>query len=477
MKQHGKVLRSIIVLLISIFLSLSGCNKPVKQKVIPKIDLPEIANRGKLVAITGYNAYSYFIYKGEPMGYDYELVNKLAEFLNLRLEIKIVKDINKMFEMLNNGEGDIITFNLTVTKERSKKVAFTKPLYTTRQVLVQRKPKGWRRMKLHTIQKKIINSPLELEGKTVYVRSGSAFLSRLKNLSDEIGGEINIVEADPDLSVEDLIRMVAEGKIDYTIADENVALLNKSYYTDLDVHMAVSFPQKIAWAVRKNSPALLDTVNHWLNEIDNTLEFYMIYKKYFTDRRRIRKRLISEFATFYGGKISPYDEEIKKYAKSIGWDWRLLASLIYQESQFNPKAKSWAGAVGLMQLLPSTAKHFGAKNPHDPIQSLEAGVKYLKWLDDLWSKYVKDNNERIKFVLASYNIGFGHILDARKLAEKYGANPNIWENNVEFYLLKKSEPKFYNDEVVRNGYCSGVETVNYVREILDRYEKYKQFVK
>ncbi len=475
--RNGTIIRIIrIFMFFTLLFSVPGCNKPSEQKQISQIDLPEIINRRKLVAITGYNAYSYFIYKGEPMGYDFELVNQLADYLNLKLEIKIVKDINKMFEMLNNGEGDIITFNLTVTKERAKKVAFTKPLYTTRQVLVQRKPKGWRRMKLHTIEKKIINSPLELEGKTVYVRSGSAFVSRLKNLSDEIGGEINIVEADPDLSVEDLIRMVAEGKIDYTIADENVALLNQSYYTDLDVHLPVSFPQKIAWAVRKTSPVLLDTVNHWLGEINNTLEFYMIYKKYFTDRRRIRKRLKSEFFSFAGGKISPFDEDIKKYSKEIGWDWRLLVSLIYQESQFNPKAKSWAGAIGLMQLLPSTAKHFGAKNPHDPIESLKAGVKYLKWLDNLWKKYIPDKNERIKFVLASYNIGYGHILDARKLAEKYGANPNVWENNVEFFLLKKSEPKFYNDEVVRNGYASGIETVRYVKEILNRYEKYKQFV-
>ncbi len=476
--RNGTLIRTIrIFLFFTLLFSVPGCNKPSKQKQISQIDLPEIINRRKLVAITGYNAYSYFIYKGEPMGYDYELVNKLAEYWGLKLEIKIVKDINKMFEMLNNGEGDIITFNLTVTKDRAKKVAFTKPLYITKQVLVQRKPKGWRRMKLHNIEKKMITSPLQLEGKTIHVRSGSAFVSRLKNLSDEIGGEINIVEADPELSVEDLIRMVAEGKIDYTIADENVALLNQSYYTDLDVHMPVSFPQKIAWAVRKNSKALLDTVNNWLNEVSNTLEFYMIYKKYFTDRRRIRKRLRSEFATFYGGKISPFDNEIKKYAKEIDWDWRLLASLIYQESQFNPNAKSWAGAVGLMQLLPNTAKHFGAENPKDPHQSLKAGVKYLKWLDNLLSKYIKDKNERIKFVLASYNIGYGHILDARKLARKYGANPDVWENNVEFFLLKKSEPKFYNDEVVRNGYCSGIETVNYVKEILDRYEKYKQFVK
>jgi len=167
---------------------------------------------------------------------------------------------------------------------------------------------------------------------------------------------------------------------------------------------------------------------------------------------------------------------IKEYADSIGWDWKLLASLIYEESNFNPKVKSWAGAVGLMQLLPETGKAHGAENLLDPEENIRAGADYISWLDQYWLQYIKDKDERIKFILASYNIGFGHIEDARRLAEKHGADPNIWEDNVEVYLLKKSKPQYYNDDVVRNGYCNGKETYAYVKNVIQRYERYSQFI-
>ena len=176
-----------------------------------------------------------------------------------------------------------------------------------------------------------------------------------------------------------------------------------------------------------------------------------------------------------GNNISIYDDLIKKYSQDLNWDWRIIASQIYQESQFNQNAKSWAGAVGLMQLLPSTGEMFGVSNLYNPETNIKAGFKFLVYLDSHWKDIVSDSLERIKFVLASYNIGLGHIEDAQRLSDKFGANPNIWFNNVEYYLLQKSKPKYYNDDVVRNGYSRGRETVTYVKEILDRYEHYKKF--
>jgi membrane-bound lytic murein transglycosylase F len=130
-----------------------------------------------------------------------------------------------------------------------------------------------------------------------------------------------------------------------------------------------------------------------------------------------------------------------------------------------------------MQLLPSTGEMFGIKNLYNPEANIDAGIKFLKYLDSRWKESITDSLERIKFVLASYNIGIGHIEDAQRLAEKYGADPDLWSDNVEYYLLQKSKPKYYNDEVVRNGYSRGRETVAYVKEILERYEHYKKFFK
>ena len=454
----------------------ASCQSKIKKQVKKESDLQKIIKRGKIVALTGYNAYSYFIYKGQPMGYEYSLLKLFGKYLGVDVEIKVESSLSEMFRKLRSGEGDLIAFNLTVTNERRKLVAFTHYLNTTKQVLVQRLPKNWRRMTRDAIEKSLIRSPLELDGKTIYVLAHSSYVTRLKNLSEEIGGKINIVEADSNLSTEDLIELVSQGKIDYTVSDENVAQLSQAYLPNIDVKTPISFPQKIAWAVRKSSRKLLDTLNVWIDKMKRKTIFYVLYNKYYKNRIAYARRRRSVYFTSISGRISKYDDEIKKYSKKLGWDWRLAASLIYQESQFNPQAKSWAGAVGLMQLMPETAKSFGAKNPLDPYESLKAGFKYLKWLDNFWKKFIKDKDERIKFVFASYNIGIGHILDAMRLAGKYGADSTKWFDNVEKYLRLKSKKKYFTDPVVRNGYSDGRETIKYVREIYDRYYHYKQLI-
>jgi len=441
-----------------------------------KTDLPEIKTKNKLVAITGYNAYSYFIYKGQPMGYEYELLKRLAKDLEVDLEIKVVHNIDEMIEMLNRGEGDLIAYNLTVNKQRTEMVSFAQHHTTTRQVLVQRKPENWQKMKKHQIEKRLIRSPFELIGKEIYVVRGSSYIERLKNLSEEIGEDLNIIEAPIGTTSEDLVHFVVSGDIDFTVEDENVAALQLYQHPNIDVQMAISLPQRIAWAVRKKSPLLLEAINGWLQKLRKKTEYYVIYQKYFESRKSFTRRVTSEYFSHTGGSISVYDKLIRDYSQSLKWDWRLLAALIYQESQFYPDVTSWAGASGLMQLMPATAEQFGVTNVTNVHQNVKAGVNYLKWLTEYWREEIPDSTERIKFVMSSYNIGPGHIVDARNLAEKYGANPNIWYDNVETYLLKKSNPKFYTDSVVKYGYAKGIETEKYVRDIFDRYEHYKQFI-
>lgn len=477
------MLKRIFITLSLGLLLLNGCGQKAgktvnKKDSVESFDLPRIRESGKIVALTGYNAYSYFIYRGRPMGYEYELAKRFAEHIDLDLEIKVVKDINTMIDKLNSGEGDFIAFNLTVTRNRKEKVAFTQFLNITKQVLVQKRPENWRKMRLNQVEKHLIKSPLELEDDTVHVTRGSAYYQRLHNLSEEIGGKIHIIQADSGVTTASLISRVAEGEIEYTVADENIAKLLQAHHSNLDINTDISLPQKIAWAVRKTDTLLLREINDWIKEMRKKPEFFVIYNKYYKNRRQFKERVSSKyFSNTEGSKISRYDDLIKDYAKDLGWDWRLLASVIFQESEFDPHAKSWAGAVGLMQLMPRTAESYGVRNPRSPEQSIKAGVRYLKWLDNFWEQHIEDSAERIKFVLASYNIGFGHILDARKLARKYGANPNIWNENVEEYLLKKSKPKYYNDPVVRNGYARGIETVNYVERIFEIYDHYKSLIR
>ncbi|KPK29053.1 MAG: lytic transglycosylase [Desulfobacterales bacterium SG8_35_2] len=440
-----------------------------------RFDLPEIQESGVLRAITVYSATSYFIFKGRPMGFEFELLSRLSDDLGLDLVMVIAKDADELFTMLNSGHGDMVAASLTITKDRTEKVNFTEHHTITRQVLVQNKPSDWRNMKLHEIENLLIRNPIDLIGKKVHVRKGSSYYTRLLNLSDEIGGDIEIVEVPGNVTTEHLIKRVAEGEIKFTVSDENIALINQAYYPILDVKTAVSFPQRTAWVIRKNSPLLLKAVNEWLIDVKKTTDYYVIYNKYFKNRRAFRTRMESEYSSIGGGKISKFDDYIRSYADSIGWDWKLIASLIYQESQFRPKVKSWAGAVGLMQLLPSTAKHYGAKNVYNPQENVLAGTNYLKWLDTYWEE-IEEPEERVKFVLASYNCGYNHIEDARRLTDKYDGDPNTWDENVADFVIKLSDEEYYNDEVVNFGYCRGEEPVAYVEEILDRYQHYAKLI-
>lgn len=444
---------------------IEGAQKSIWQK---------IRERGKITAVTEYTSTDYFIYKGQPMGFQYELLQKLSEYLGLELEIVLSNDLDDSFVMVQDGEYDLMAINLTVTKERSKLVDFTHPIGQTRQILIQRKPENWQKMRFKEYDSHMIRSRLDLAGKEVYVKSNTVFANRLKTLSNEIGDTIFVTEME-NYSVEEIIALVSNGDIDYTVCDEHIAKVNSTYYPNIDIKTNISFSQNIAWAVQKDA----DSLRYYLNMfIDNTLNkrwYANLYNKYYRNSRSA-KLFKSDYLSLNSSKISTYDEVIKKYSEEIGWDWRLLASVIYQESRFNPEIRSWAGAHGLMQLMPATAERFGVSDLSSSTESIRGGTKFISWLDKQLYKAVPDSLERVKFILASYNVGLGHVYDAIRLAKKNGKDTAIWEGNVDYYLLHKSNPKYYRDPVVRYGYCRGSEPYNYVVDVMQRYREYRKVI-
>lgn len=458
-------------------LLLSSCSSPKagadKQETTPlaERDLNEIKEDGVVRVVTNYNSTNYFVYKGTPMGYQLELLKEFSNYLGLKLDVTVNNDLTTNFENLHTGNVDIIASNLAATLEKDRDVSFTEPHSYSRQILVQQRYSINNDDNNTREYNKLIRNQLDLAGETVYVQKGSAYATRLRNLAQEIGDSINIVEI-ADYEVEQLIGLVAQGEIKYTVCDENLARVNLNYFPNLDVETAISFPQKLSWAVRENSDNLLNVINNWLISFKKTSRYNHIYQKYYLNKRSVH--LVDEgFHSIKGGQVSDYDEIIREESNKFNWDWRLTAALIYQESRFLPQAESWAGARGLMQLMPATASRFGVKNIDKPRENIRGGVEFLRWLDERMKLRIEDPEERIKFILASYNVGIGHVLDAMSLAEKYGKNPKKWENNVDYYLLHKSEPKYYNDPVVKYGYCRGEEPYHYVTEILERYEHYK----
>ena len=454
-----------IYLLIVACICMLSCRQQVNHDSAIQVDLTEIKDSGVLVALTLNSSISYFNYRGEPMGFQYELAKQFAESQGLKLQMKTARTTHELVHMLLKGEGDLIAYPLPVTKEFKDSVSFCGEDIITHQVLVQR----------NGGKNKPITNVTEMTGKEVYAKRGK-YLNRLINLDKELGGGILIHQVDNDsISTEDLITQVATGEIDYAICDNDLARLNKTYYPQLNINVAISFDQRSSWAVRQTSPQLKEVVNQWHDTNVTSPAYRASTKRYFENSKRIPHGSI---LSVKDGKISHFDHLFKKYAEEIGWDWRLLASLAFTESNFDTTAVSWAGAKGLMQLMPRTARAMGVPEgkEQNPEESVKAAAKYLKLTARSFSK-IEDPNERIKFVLAAYNGGMGHVFDAMALAEKYGKNKYVWDNNVADFILLKSNEEYFNDPVCRNGYFRGIETFNFVKEILARAEVYKQKIK
>ena len=466
--------RNILALVILMF-GFSTCVEQTRSASVwnngrfeaPLRDLDGIIREGKLRVVVDYNFTNYFVYRGKPMGFKYEMLKQLSQDLNVTLEFVVSNDLEETFRGLETGRFDLAAKNLTVTNERSGRVDFTIPVMQTRQVLVQKNQQS-------VTDDEFVSNLLELSGKTVTVQKSTAFVARLSHIQEEIGSRLNVVE-DSIAGVEQLVSMVASGEIDYTVCDENQARLYSRQYSNIDVSVPLSFRQNIAWAVRKDAVRLREYLDTWLDDFHQTAQYRELQAKYYSaERHAVRVR--NSYHSMVKGNISPFDEIIRRESAAKGWDWRLIASIIFQESQFDTHASSWAGATGLMQLMPETAKSFGVEDILDPQQNIRGGIRLLSWLDSQFKSEIPDPEERISFVLAAYNVGLGHVQDAQRLAGKFGKNPFRWANNVDFYILNKSHVRYYTDPVVKWGYARGREPYEFVVSVLNNYGHYKNVI-
>ena len=432
----------------------------ISRKEAYLLDLQGIQNRGFIRAAVDNNSTGYYIYRGRRMGYEYELLRDLAKRLNVQLHLVMVSDIDRAFDYLNDGKVDVIAMNLEKNAERSEKTSFSMPLGKMSTVLVGSE------------SSEKITSWDQLSTDTIYVREGAVYKNQLCSLKDSLQLNFTIIPT-PDHE-ETLIDQVIERKIKWTIADQNIARVNATYYDGLDISWKVQKEADVSWVVRQNSPKLLASLNTWVN--DKQKRFIPdVYAKYFLNSKNSYFRSNSPFSSLAGNQISVYDDIIKNGAEQLGWDWRLLASLVYKESRFDTVATSYAGAKGLLQLMPVTLERFGVENPNDPVESLMGGVRYLRYLDKFWMERVPDTSERLKFVLASYNIGHGHVEDAWRLTLKYGENTQTWTDVAKFLELK-SDPDYYRDPIVKSGFAKGHLAVNYVKDVMSVFDSYKALV-
>jgi membrane-bound lytic murein transglycosylase F len=432
------------------------------------VDLPQIHAQGELRALTLYSSSSYFIYRDKEMGYEYELCSTLANDLGLKLKMVVAPNQAALVQMLKEGKGDLIAYNIPITRENKNDYYFCGREFLTNQVLVQQKKEA----------KDMVQGVTGLIGKTVVVHEKSQYLSRLKSLNEELGGGINIQAIPQDsLSVEELIGLVALGQIDYTVANDNIARFNKTFYQNVSTSVPISFSQHSSWAVRKTSPKLGMAISNWFQKNLNTEAYRRITRTYFESEKGEINRVATKAFVGKKGQISPFDLLFKKYAIEIDWDWRLLASIAWQESNFDPTAVNWTGAKGLMQIMPKTARSVGINKDSlfNPSHSILAAIRLLKTYEHSLS-FISNKEQRLKMTLASYNCGLGHIQDARALTKKYNKNPNMWEDNVKTFVILKSRPEYYEDAVCKQGYLRGSETSAFVTNVWKRYQTYRKLV-
>ncbi len=453
---------------------LTSCNdttQPVDEPVEERDTLTvlqHIQERGRLVAVTNCEIINYNTEKPTPSGFEYELLSDFCNANGLELEMIVNENLDSCFRLLDSCQVDMVAVGIGSNKDMKRRYLVTDPIMMQKSVLVQRMPKDWNKMSTaNEVENQLLRSSVDLAGKTVHLPQGSHEVKLLEHLSDQIGDTIYIVECDS-LNSFDLVKAVESGEIDYTVVEEYVARMASIGLKGLDTKLNVSVEQPLGWVVQNhdNDSSLLIALNDWIDGFEQR-NLNRILAKYVNKGNVFGTRKPKE------GELSGFDGIIKKTAKNIGWDWRLLASLIYQESHFRLDLESEKGAFGLMQLMPVVMEKYEIGYDATPEEQLEAGGKLIKYLGECLENKVADSAERVKFVLAAYNSGLGHVYDAQRLAAKYGKYPDVWDNNVDYFILNKSKPQYYNDTCCKAGYLRGTETYRFVEEVLDRYYQYQ----
>lgn len=422
-------------------------------------DLEGLRRRGSLRVLTRNNAATYYVQRGQLMGFEFELAREFARRQGLRLEMVVPPSRADLFTWLRDGRGDLVAAGVTATPERAERegVVFSRPYQRVREVVVARADDP-------------VASPQALEGRRFAVRPGSHYRRTLEKLRTEgIALEIELVPEE--LETEEIVAGVGEGRYELTLADEHLAAIETAWREDVRIAFPLEAEVAHGWALRPSNPQLRRAVDAFFGEEYRGTFMNVLVARYFEREERIREH--AEARPQRAGRLTPWDEILRRVAGELGFDWRLIAAQMMQESRLDPEARSAAGARGLMQVLPRTAASLGIENLDDPARNIEAGVRYLAWTRDRFEDSLSSDVRRW-FALAAYNVGWGHVFDARRLARRQGLDPDRWFDHVEKALLSKRRAAVADG--TRFGWCRCEEPVRYVRSIRSRYRAYVQML-
>ncbi|MCX6347970.1 MAG: transporter substrate-binding domain-containing protein, partial [Candidatus Aureabacteria bacterium] len=425
-------------------------------------DLPAIRKRKTIRMITRNHPAAYFLWRGELRGFEYDLAKEFARRQGLRLQVHVVPDREALFSALTGGKGDFVAAFIHPDREREgREIAFSSPYRQSTLVLVTR------------AEDFSVSRLEDLAGKTVLLPPGSPARGFLDELAAR-GIAVTVREAPPGMTTDRLLDQMVSRRDEFTVLESQILAIECAFRRDIREAFSIGTEIPDCWATRAENPELRTEINAFLASARKEPLVNVLYNKYFKEIKTISPASVEEYREANRGeRISPYDDMARRYAEQYGFLWRAIVSQMYQESRFNPKALSWSGAVGLMQVQPETARQFGfTRNLEDPEIGIHAGVKYLRWI---WGQLEPELDlfDRFFFSLAAYNAGIGHVSDARKLAKSLGLDPQRWFGNVEKAMTLLSYSEYA--EKARHGYVRGEIPVNYVRQIVDRFRDYSAF--
>ncbi len=431
-------------------------------------DLDAIERRGSIRVLTRNNSVNYFLYRGRLMGFDYELAEMAARDAGVRLEMVVPPRFADLIPWLLEGRGDVIAASMSITPDRQEQIAFTRPYLYVHEVIVE-----------PADTEEPLRSIEDLTGREIHVQRSTSYFRTLQALQDVVG-PFTIVEASEELEIEDLVAAVGEGTIPLTVADSHLLDAELAYRDDVQPAVFLPslvdsdeepHPREIAFGTRKNNPKLRAFLDGFISKSYRGLAYNVIFKRYFQNSagiRRAKERRASET-----GRLTPYDRLIKRYSKQYNLDWRLMAAQAFRESRFDPRSRSWAGAEGLFQLMPRTAQELGFEDIRAADTNIHAGIRYMSLLLSRTDRRI-DLKHRIRFALAAYNAGEGHVEDARRLATRMRFDADRWFGQTEKAMLLLEQPRYHR--TARYGYVRGSEVVAYVSRVQLTYDHYvRQF--
>lgn len=438
---------------------------PPQAPSVPTEDFqPSVADlqrRGSITFLMPHSAASYFLYRGEQLGFEYELALAFAQELGVELEVLTPPPGVELTTWLNEGKGDVIA-GLAVADECG--LGLLRPsipyLDTTAQILTRSDAPN-------------LLDVTTLAGKSVAVQPDSEYAAQLLAAAGAVSPPPVLTLVQSDDGIGEAVRMVAQGEATTALMTAPLAeLADRLYPGTLRAAWTLPGAVRLVWAVRPEHSDLLRAINAYLERVNRSGLRKILFEKYFVVAEHLRNGTRKSELTLLSKRLSRYDRLIARHAEEAGFDWRLIAALIFEESRFDHERVSEAGAYGLMQITPMAARDTGVKNYIAPRDNIEAGVKYLKTLARQFPHGRPD--DRLALVLASYFVGAGHVEDAQRLARALGYDPHCWAESMERVLPLLEDPAHHNRTLY--GFAQGSQAVRYVNAIRKRYMLYSQYV-